>query len=100
MMDDFPKRPPVGFTDGAERSVGRVSDADEEGHDIAFGYAQDGPGGGLVPDGGVAGADAEVGGREQDGVGRLAEVVLVDDARAVVSWFRHDQGDRGRGAPA
>ena len=46
----------------------------------------------------MPGADAEVGGREHDRVGGLADVVLVDDAAAFVRRFGQDKRDGGRGA--
>ena len=92
VVDDLAERAAVGLGDGAQRAIGGVAHAEEEGDVVVGGHAEDLAGLVLVADRGVAGADAEVGGGERHGVGGLPEVVVVDEAGAVVV------GPRGRPA--
>lgn len=62
------------------------------------GHAEDLAGQVPVADRGVAGADAEISGRQGHGVGGLTEVVVVDEEGAVVVGPGDDRRDRRRGS--
>jgi hypothetical protein len=60
-MDDLADRAAVRLGDETQRAIGRVADAEQEGHVVIAGHAEDLAGLVLVADRGMAGADAEVG---------------------------------------
>src|ERR1700760_1088340 len=90
-------REPRPSREGRRRAAVRIAEADQVRDLVVAGDAEDGPGLVLVTDGGVPAADAEVGRGQHDRVGRLAQVVLVDDPGPVVGRFGQDQGDGGGG---
>src|SRR5690242_152528 len=95
VVDDLAEGTAVRLGQGGQRPVGRVAQADQEGDVVAGRDAEDRAGPVLVADRGVAGAHAEVGRREHHGVGGLAQVVVVDQAGAVVVGLRDDDRDGG-----
>src|SRR6202161_962156 len=90
--------PPVWPEDGSERSVGRITQGHHVGAGVVGRNAEDPPAGLLVADGRMAAADPQVGGGQQHGHGRLAQVVLID--RQVPRGLRlgKDQDDRRLGS--
>src|SRR3984957_16241440 len=95
VTDDLVDGARVGLDDRPQRAGGRVSDAEEGGHVVIVGHAEDLAGRRLVADRGVPGADAEVSGGDHHGVGGLPEVVGIDQASVVVVDYGDDQRDRG-----
>src|SRR5580704_17197847 len=91
--DDLVDRATVGLDDRPQRAVGRVPHAQQVGHIMVVGHAEDLTGPLLVADRGMAGADAEVGGRDHHGVGGLPKVVSVDQASVVIVDYGDDQRD-------
>src|SRR5215469_16567945 len=82
----------------SQRPVRRMAQPDEEGHVTIDGNAQDLAGLVLIAHRRVTRADAEVRRGDHDRVGGLTEVVVADEAGAVIAELRRDQRDRGRGA--
>src|SRR5271170_7693086 len=91
VVDDLSERAPAGRGDGPQRAIGRVAHAEKEGDVMIGGHAEDLAGKVLVADRGMAGADAQVGGGKHHGVGGLPEVVIVDEAGAVVVGLGDDE---------
>src|SRR5580692_7814918 len=90
VTDDLVDGATVRLDDRPQRSVGRVPHAQQVGHIVIVGHAEDLAGLLLVADRGMAGADAEVGGGDHHGVGGLPEVVGIDQARVVVVDYGDD----------
>jgi len=97
VMHDLIERAAVGMDDRAQRTIGRVANSYQVGHQMVVGHAQDRAGLVLVSYRGMASADAQVGGSEQHRVGRLAEIVLIDEPRTLVGRRGSNQRDGGRG---
>jgi hypothetical protein len=64
-MDNLREGAPVGLQDRLERTISGIPDTEKERDDVIVGDSKDGAGLPLVAHRGVAGADAEIGGRDR-----------------------------------
>ena len=83
-----------GLAMGDQWSIGRVAEGDHVGARAVRRRAEDASARLLVADGGVAAADAEVGGGQQHGHRRLPQVVLIDGHVALRLGLGQDEDDR------
>ncbi|MCU1346117.1 MAG: hypothetical protein JWL70_2383 [Acidimicrobiia bacterium] len=97
-MYDLGERATIGLHDGAQRAIGRISEANDVRRDVVGGETKDGAGFVLIADGGVTAANAKVGGGQQDRVGRLAEVVAVEGEEPFFFGFGNEEHDCGLGS--
>ena len=86
----------LGLLIGVEGAVRGIPEPEEVGHDVVVGDAEDRAGLVLVADRGMAGADAEVGGRDHHGHRGLAQVVLIEELASLIGRHGGNQRDSRR----